>query len=466
MNDEYDPLTERLRRGLAHTTPPELGADVVAGAATRTPPRLADPRRRLQAAGGATLAIAAVTVGALVLTSPAQQAPLFAASGAAPATAMGADSAATDLRIANWVDYRYEAGPGLGTDGGTGTVYELRRTGTAEQVLAAAADALGLEGDPAKSGYFDEAFPTYVIGPEDGSGPSLSITWVGTGGWWYSDPGAYPQFECADTPVSDDALPEERVCAAPETPAENLAPAEAEARSIARDLFAATGLDVAEGDIRVTADEWQTVATAGLVVDGVATAIEWSVAWSPSGAIAWASGHAIEAVDRGVYDTVSPAEAVTRLADGRWFGAPGPDYQGGMTIFAADAMRVDDLAIDPVAPEPDASGEPEPAPSVDPSTDPGTPTEEPAPEPDVTILPEPLPELPEPEIVTVSVDEAESTLLLVWDVDGNAWLVPGYAMPHPDGWWNVVISLVEGVIELPAPMEIEPLILDDEAIDG
>ena len=69
-------------------------------------------------------------------------------------------------------------------------------------------------------------------------------------------------------------------------------------------------------------------------------------------------------------------------------------------------------------------------------------------------MPEPM---PTPETVVVTVDEAHATLLLLWDADGNAWLVPGFAMPHPDGWFNSVVSLVEGVITLPEPVAIEPL---------
>ena len=62
----------------------------------------------------------------------------------------------------------------------------------------------------------------------------------------------------------------------------------------------------------------------------------------------------------------------------------------------------------------------------------------------------------------VTVDKAESTLLMMWDSEGNAWLVPGFAMPHPDGWFNSVISLIEGVITLPEPIEIEPYVEGEE----
>jgi hypothetical protein len=151
------------------------------------------------------------------------------------------------------------------------------------------------------------------------------------------------------------------------------------------------------------------------------------------------------------------------LSDWRWFGAAGPEFQGGMSILAAESG----LARDAGAPaggldSPDSSDveapigeEPtEPTPGTDPvePVDPGT-GEEPLPV-DSGLEPEPLPEpLPEPETVTVTVDESQATLLLMWDSEGNAWLVPGYAFAHPDGWFSTIVSLIEGVIELPAPFE-------------
>ena len=85
----------------------------------------------------------------------------------------------------------------------------------------------------------------------------------------------------------------------------------------------------------------------------------------------------------------------------------------------------------------------EPVAPVDPETPIG-------PAPDETPLPEPT-----PEVVEVTVDNATPTLLLLWDVDGNAWLVPGYAMQTDEGWWNAVVSLLEpaviepGIVETP-----------------
>ncbi len=78
----------------------------------------------------------------------------------------------------------------------------------------------------------------------------------------------------------------------------------------------------------VTSDEWQTVASAGLTVDGIATAIEASVGWSPLGTIAWASGHSIEVVSHGEHGTVSRIRPSTASEDWRWFGAAGPGLHG------------------------------------------------------------------------------------------------------------------------------------------
>lgn len=446
MNDFSEDASNRLRASLGGREAPSLSADLVTGAAERPAPRLVHPARRAAIAGGGTLAVAALAVSALVVANPTQQAPLFTAAGnGGQESAMSADS----NRMMMWTNYEYVAGEGLSTQGGTGTVYQLQRAGTPEGVLADVADAFGVAGDPAKSTYYDESYPTYVVGPEDGTGPSVVVSWVGTGDWWYNDPAAYPAISCDADGVCQEA-----------PVSENLAPSEAEARTIAQQLFADTGFEVDAADIRVYADEWQTTATASLVVDGTKTAIEWSVGWGTTGLISYAYGHSLDVVEKGSFGTVSAHDAVDRLADWRWFGSAGPDYQGGVMTFANDTLRSDAPDSSVESPTTDETSAPtEEVPPAEPTEPAVDPTVEPEPEP--TLI-DPVPVEPtEPETVTVTVDEAFETLLLVWDADGNAWLVPGFAMPHPDGWFNSVISLVEGVITLPEPMAIEPMLLDD-----
>lgn len=498
-----DDASTRLRRSMDARGPaPELSDAIVANAATRGAPRMVNRQRTLRIASGLTLAAAAVTVASLVVTSTLPREPLFTAAGSAGATAAlgtGEGMSSSDMRIGMYIDYRYEPGAGLSRDGGTGSVYQLRRTGSAESRLTDVARTLGLSGAPAKASYFDPAYPTWTIGPEDGTAPSVVITWAGTGNWWYNDPTATPQYVCGATPLEgettegaapDAAAPDQividpPVCESqPVEPSENFAPSESDARRLAHDLFAATGLDVPAESIRVTADEWQTTATASLTVDGTETAIDWSVGWSTSGKISFAYGHSIEVVDRGSFDTVSATDAVGRLADWRWYGAAGPEYQGGAYIMAANGLFDVTVSsggsaqprdsLDPEAPSEavnEPTAEPAPAPSTDagiepmPSGDPGSepgaepttePAPQPAPDPEPTVVePEPL---PTPEVVVVTVDEADATLLLMWDADGNAWLVPGFAMQHPDGWFMSVVSLAEGIIELPAPIDVQPMV--------
>ena len=440
MNANNDDISNRLRASLGAAEAPSLGADIVTGAAERPAPHFVNRGRRAVVTGGLTLVAAAAVTTALVVTSPFQQAPLFTAAAAGATQEM---SASADSRLMIWKNYEYVPGDGLSTDTGSGHVYQLQRTGKPTEVAATVAAALGVKGDAGESTYSTDEYPTYVVGPEDGSAPSVTVSWSGTGDWWYNDPAAYPQtFSCDSEGVCVDI---------PVT--ENLAPSESEARGIAAEIFAATGFDVDASDIRVTADEWQTVASASLVVDGTQTALEWSVGWGTTGLISFAFGHSINVVDKGSYGTVSEHDAVSRLADWRWFGAAGPEYQTGMNLLAAsDLARTEDVPATDVPVEETPSVDPTEAPAEEvPSADP---TVEPAPDP---TLVDPMPMPAEPETVVVTVDEAHATLLLLWDADGNAWLVPGFAMPHPDGWFNSVVSLVEGVITLPEPIATEPL---------
>jgi hypothetical protein len=404
------------------------------------------------------VAAASVAIVALVVTPSSPRAPLFTAGAAASpnAASLPEGAASSDMRVGMWIDYRYTAGAGLATDGGSGNVYKLERTGTVESRVAEIGSTFGIDGEPAPSEFSDPAYPTWSLGPIDGTAPSVSVTWAGTGDWWYNNPTAGPFYECAAIEPGESCGDGE------EPPVVSAAPAEAEARSLAQQLFRSTGFEPDADQIEVVADEWQTTATAHLEVDGIATALNWSVSWSNTGEISWASGHSITVQDRGAYDTISASESVDRLADGRWFGAPGPDYQGDAVLFAADSGRAGPLTdvepgVEPTAEPIEPSVTPEPAP--DPET---VPTAEPAPE----TVPEPVPgDQPPveptpiaPEVVEVTVDEAEATLLLMWDSDGNAWLVPGFAMRMPEGWWNSMVSLVPGVIELPEPIVLNPLV--------
>lgn len=493
MSHAPDDLTSRLRSGLDRGSAPELSDDIVSGAPGRRRPRLVDPNRTLRVAGGATLAIAAVAIGALVaVPSLTRPAPLFTATSAEQSgSPMSAGDAATgDAKIGWWMQYVYSADPSLSTQGGRGSVYRLTLdAGDPEARTAELAEALGVEGDVVKAGYFDAAYPTWVVGPEDGTGVNLTYSAHGTGDWWYSDAAGASFVVCDSSVTAEQAT--EYGCTLPANAPENLAPGADEARVEAAELFATTGFDIEPSAIEVTTDDWGTSATAYLVVDGQRTALAWSAYWSNTGILAYAYGHSVSIEHRGDYDTVSPTEAVERLSDGRWWGSAGPDFQGGAVLFAADMAREetgadevdtdpadgsDGSGTDPTPPDEPGTGEPgegepgegqsgevEPGEGGPGEGEPGTgePGAEPAPvESEAPV--DPAPE-PTPEVIEVVVDNATATLLLLWDVDGNAWLVPGYAMETPDGWWNAVVSLIDGVITLPEPVEVTPAVLPEGA---
>lgn len=460
MSNFDDDITARLRHGLDRGAAPELSADLVTRAADHPAPRLSNPARSLRIAGGAGLAVAALTVGALVVAPSINRPPLFIAAAAGQAGASDAISSEA-MKIGWWVDYNYTAGAGLSNSGGSGEVYQLVLDGKPEDRAADIADIFGVDGEVQPASYSDASYPIWVVGAEDGSAPSVTVTWSGAGDWWYSDPAASSFYLCDPSVTAEQSV--EYGCTFPEDAPENKAPSEDAARTEAQQLLASTGLDVNADELTVYADDYGTTVTANLVVDGVKTALDWTISWSNTGGISYAYGHTVSVESRGDYGTVSAVDAVDRLEDGRWWGSAGPDHQGGAILYAAD-LKAGASDVSTVNPEPAPVGEPspEPAPSEEPNLEPAPPAEPTAEPVPVEPLPvDPMPtEIPTPEAVDVTIDNAEQTLLLMWDADGNAWLVPGFAMEVDNGGWNSVVSLVEGVIVLPDPVVIEPMVTD------
>lgn len=372
------------------------------------------PQRQRGLRGRETFVVASVAVLSLILGALVQvvfpPAPrtliVLAESGAASAESFG------DISLA--VDYEYVPGPGLSAAEGSGAVYELSLQGDPLGLLTELGSIYGVEGVAGPSQYFDEQWPGYVLGPEDWSGPTLNLTWSGTGPWYYSNPAAYQEPTCREV------IPEEGSeelggfeCENPE-PSGPL-PSVEEATAMAADLLQKSGLDVVESDLTVLAnDDWGVGLSAIQQLDGRDTALEWSVFFGPGPTLASVSGHSATPISRGDFATVSPIAAVERLASGQWWGSPAPLYHSGFDSFFADGLVMEE----PFYPEPG-------------------------------------------EVITLTVESSEVAPLLVWDASGTAWLVPGYIMRHGSEPWNAsaVISLEEGVIKLPEPtmVDIMPL---------
>jgi hypothetical protein len=60
--------------------------------------------------------------------------------------------------------------------------------------------------------------------------------------------------------------------------------------------------------------------------------------------------------------------------------------------------------------------------------------------------------------VDLKINKSETAMLGVWDAAGGFWLVPGHLLYNDQGWFDSIISLEEGVIELPKYEEVAPAI--------
>jgi len=427
-------------------------------------------RVRRSLAGGVGVAAAAGVV--VAGTFGTASVPLIVlADNSGPESMSAQSSAVSDSKMMMpYLSYEYVAGDTLSTSTGRGRVYRLDLAGTPESVLSKAASYFGVSGEPQKSQYFDAAWPSYVVGPEDYSAPSVTVSWTGTGSWWYSNPAAYPEQKCLQEKRVGKGADAYIECVEYEPAITGLNPDEAETRRLATEFFTAMGVSFESADITVMVDEWSSFASVALKVSGQPTAIEWSISWSGNGELSWAQGNSVAIVDAGEFDTVSDAAAVERLADWRWFGAGPTDYQGGMMwatrssvdsgFDAMDGDAVTGELVEPTEPAVDPTEEPVPAESTEP-----VPTETDSPVIEPTEEPIPLPTEGEIPVETITIDESKSVLLLVWDANGAAWLVPGVALTGTDWWWQTVITLVEGVIQLPEPMLIEPMPIDPMPAD-
>jgi hypothetical protein len=379
---------------------------------------------KLKFSSAAVVLAGAVVSIALVSSFGAQPIIQLASSpgGGENSSAAMSESSEDKMMIMPFTTYSYKAGAGLSSDTGSGQVYKLSRTGDPESVLAKIAEVFGVQGSLKKYPDFSDQNPGYFFSESndpwgyDDLNPTVSLWWSGTGSWNYYNPGDVTRSSSScEEPDADGICPEwTEVLPTPE-----LLPTRADAIAKALEIFSATGLSVTESDLRIDYSEWGVYISAAMSVEGQPTSIEWYIGWSSTGEISFAGGHSVVAETVGTFDTISAVQAVDRLDDWRWFGSAATSfyekYQGN---FGDISVRTDE------------------------TIDPG---------------------LTEPEVVTLTIVSAERALVSIWDAAGDVWLVPGLIMVNDQGWFNSVISVVDGVIALPEPsiVQIEPLPAED-----
>jgi hypothetical protein len=369
---------------------------------------------------------ALVAVTLVVNPSPQPLIQLAASQGGGDNRSVAMSESSEDkMMIMPFTTYSYKAGAGLSNETGAGQVYKLVRTGDPESVLAKIAEVFGVQGSLKKYPDFSDQNPGYFFGESDDPwgyddiNPMVSLWWSGTGSWNYYNPGDITRSSSSCVEPDTEGVCQEWTEVLP-TP--ELLPTRADAISKALEIFSATGLSVTESDLKIDYSEWGVYISAAMKVEGQPTSIEWYIGWSSTGEISFAGGHSVIAEALGAFDTISAVQAVDRLDDWRWFGSAATSfyekYQGN---FGDISVRTDE------------------------TIDPG---------------------LTEPEVVTLTIVSAERTLVSIWDAAGDVWLVPGLIMVNDQGWFNSVISVVDGVIALPEPsiVQIEPLPAEDSSV--
>ena len=431
MNEELE-LRQRLAQADPAASSTTLNEGVVAKAALGKPSRFTSFRVARLTMAAASLSIVGLAVTSLSLPQAAQE-PLFVlAQGAAQNTsAMSAEAApgdgkmVADSMIMPWFRYNYIAGD-LSTEIGRGKVYQAELVGDPIEILNRLAGYFGVEGEPKLDEWATPEFPSYSVMSNN---KSLSIYFSGAGSWYYS---SWRDYDYSCSTISgegaDDSgeVTEERVqeyCDPKPTP--ELIPAEAELVRQAVELFRGIGTEVDSSAARVWRDDWGASVNFPNIQNGINTGMDFYVGWDMAGQISYASGYSFRLVERGEFDTISALDAVPRIADGRWYGGAANHYYENLSI-TSDAAVSSPMARSTEEVSIDADGE-------------------------KVEIAEPGIVYEEPEVMDLMVVRSEIATLSVFDAAGNFWFVPGYLLFNEQGWFDSIISLEEGIIQLPEP---------------
>jgi len=365
------------------------------------------------------------------MASVGQQSGAVAPGAAAPMGAPEAMSAQpADAKMSVWPGWgsTFVPSPSLPDEPGTATGYRLVSDGIDTTALAEQlAKAFGIKGEPR------DEYGAIVIGPSDGTGPSIWVYGDAMVTWSYSDPTKNP-WNCGVTPLPEPVpaesggtdvspgTPETSACEPEKEPL-----TEQDAVRAARKILASVGVseDPASGiDVEWEAgtDGVTTWVTAWQRVEGNRTQLSWSFTFDDKDVL-WANGFAAGLEPVPAYPIVGAFTAVMRSQDPR-FSAFGPtplDFGGVVPLAEARGVESSDATV---------SSDTVPATEVPPA-EPGK----------VQVWWDPI-----------TVTGAEPTLAQYWQQDGTLLILPAYRLTTADdrGTW-AVIAVDESVIQWVGP---------------
>jgi hypothetical protein len=298
-----------------------------------------------------------------------------------------------------WYGRTVFSGEGLSTDGGSATAWAFDATQAASaQKAAELAAALGVAGEPRVE------WGSWVVGPNDGTGATVSVSGDGMANFSYYDPTrdpylcgtaggasspgsagsaepAQPADAAVATPVPELSIPaqpdpaDSSVCQAGSTPTGDAAQAKA------REVLASLGIDTSAAhpdasvatSTQVQVDDSNAKAadssgapyvyvTFQQVIDGRLTGVQWWVSLVGDG-VQSVSGPLAPVFQLGQYDIISPAQAVDRLNDPRFGTSGGVIAYAAADSAAAEKQKLAESAVATAAPS-DAPPTVPPAPSA------------------------------------------------------------------------------------------------------
>ncbi len=380
------------------------------------------PHRRLLAFALVAALVAGAcgsdSVGSSTLLAPTPIRVAGAANNGAPNdAALGAPETADSSfdrmgLFAPWVLYEFIIGSGFPTlpTQGNGWTYPSGTEIDLDRIRTIAA-VLGLDGTLTSRA--EEFGGGWVIGPDDGSAPTLYVAADGQLSWWFNapyrtdevtvvdcvepvvvDPDASVSSEGAsssdggtdagtETPGSETSTPE-CVYEEPQPPAGILTADQARSRAL--DLLTRMGVDPTRFELQVHADQWYASVWAQELLGGTRAPVGWYFGFGAEGRLDYAGGQLAAPQEVGPYPLVDLDKALERLRNGHY----------GYGSLAADTVAVGAPA------EPCEEGKDCPVP-------------------------------PEPETIQVTLTGVRQDLWWAWDADGTAWLLPAFTFLAADG---------------------------------
>ena len=347
----------------------------------------------------------------------------------------------------------------------------------------------------------DYEWKTWMAGPSDGSGPSITVSSDSMLSWWYSEGWqtmATPSVACAEpAPSGEISGPSEAnssgttsdaAVVAPCTTTEMTPPENVPSKSEAEDLFLklAAELGWSKNDLilETWADEWSAGVSGWVKIDGVRTSLMVNASFGENGRITYAGGFLAEPEKVADYPQIGTEAALDRLTQ-QYSGGWGPYVRGGG--IAIDDVRINEegassggevgavegtVMTDTIPVE-------EPTTTV-PNTEPTTVDSVPV---DDTIITDTIPvddtvitdtipidDTVPMETMTVTIQSVEQEYVFLWGADGETYLVPGYAfIAAEDEWGNVpryvVASIPDEYMEQVAPDMMPPVAVETPSTD-